>query len=655
MFVNKNGCQKAFLLANSVFLFIFSAYVLDLISEILSVVYGGFSLIFIPLKVYLYSGLYGVMVDLVSREAIMLEYSSLHQNAKKFWRIYTLLLILCFFIQALLVAISPGHFLTSSSIFYRHISIVFSFLMIIGILHKKYPEKFKKPLRAIALSRENILVIIFLYLSEMFIFYQPQFISITNIFIQNILEIAAKYLHFLEFLYLTIIVLKQYPEIIEENDSSKELFLVYPKTCGNESPFSSTVFKRVMTFHPPFFVILKALTPKNYRIRKFNRILWRDEYFRGNKLVAITCFSSNSAEAYKVAKEFKKRGSKVVIGGPHVSFLPEEALEFCDSVVIGEAEGVWPQIIEDYENNCLKRTYSGGKIEECHEIVYQELLESAPEVIKDFLEVSRGCKYTCHFCTVPSISGSGVRTKPVFQLVELIKKIRHKYKRLIFIDNNIYNDPQYAKELFRQLKPLKIQWFANATLDMAKNEEVLQLAKESGCYMLLFGYEINDSSIEKNRGGKFGMVDKYLELTQKVHNAGIPFKATFILGWDSQNFRGLLDLWRYCLKLKPWVAIPFLLTPFPGTIVFENMLKEKRILSLNWKNYNQWHGVIKYKNFEGVILDRLFIVFCVISYCFGSRYFRKIAYIFGWAFVSIFVFFIVIMIGIVFYKFLLVQ
>ncbi len=250
-------------------------------------------------------------------------------------------------------------------------------------------------------------------------------------------------------------------------------------------------------------------------------------------------------------------------------------------------------------------------------------------MIKDFLEVSRGCKYKCHFCTVPNLSGAGPRTKPVFELVELIKKVQPKYKNLVFIDNNIYNDPAYAKELFKALKPLGIRWTANGTLDMAKNEEILRLAKESGCYLLLFGYEINDHSIEKDRRGKLGMAEKYVELTRKVQKAGILIKATFIVGWDSQNFRGLLELWRYCLKLKPWLAIPYILTPFPGTKVFDEMLQTNRIMNLNWNKYNQGRGVIKYKYFEGGFLDKFFPLICFMSYIFGSQVMRPVPFMVG--------------------------
>jgi radical SAM superfamily enzyme YgiQ (UPF0313 family) len=237
------------------------------------------------------------------------------------------------------------------------------------------------------------------------------------------------------------------------------------------------------------------------------------------------------------------------------------------------------------------------------------------------METSRGCKYKCYFCMIPSINEGKPRNNPTFELVELIKKIAPHYRRITFIDNNIYNDPAYARELFKALKPLNIKWFSQCTLDIAKNEETLRLAKESGCDTLLIGYEVPDDSIEKEQqGGKLKMMDNYIEYTQKIKKAGIKVKGTFTIGWDSQNLKGLLQFFKFCFRIKPFVVIPFLVTPFPGTPLFEEMIRKDRIVNLNWKKFNQWHMVIKNAGLSNVFLERSFVGIASICYLFLSSF-----------------------------------
>ena len=356
------------------------------------------------------------------------------------------------------------------------------------------------------------------------------------------------------------------------------------------------------------------------------RALWHKRYFTSNKLVAITCYTCNSAEAYRIAKGFKECGSKVVMGGPHVSYLADEALEFCDSVVIGEMEGIWKDVIKDYENGELKAKYMGGATQDYHKEVHQELLNSPPNVIKGFLETTRGCKFKCHFCTVPSLSDGSLRKKPVFEVVELIKKIKHKYKYVTFIDNNIYNDPGYAKELFKALKPLKIKWGTQCTIDIAKNDETLRLARESGCSALLIGFEISGKSEDKMLGGKLAMAEKYLQYAKKIKQMGIKIKAHYIFGFEHDNFKNLVGMWKFCLKLNPFVSVFSILTPLPGSQFYHDMLKENRIMNLNWRYYGLQSPVCKHKNMNFIHLT-LFYRFIFLFFLFSTSKFGIILFL----------------------------
>jgi radical SAM superfamily enzyme YgiQ (UPF0313 family) len=281
-------------------------------------------------------------------------------------------------------------------------------------------------------------------------------------------------------------------------------------------------------------------------------------------------------------------------------------LAYCDSVVIGEAEGVWKDVIKDFENNTLKPKYTGTAVEDFYTEVHKELLISPPHVIKDFLETTRGCKFRCHFCTIPSLSGGRTRKKPVAEIVELIQKIKHKYKNFIFIDNNIYSDPAYAKELFQALIPLKVKWRTQCTIDIAKNTETLALAKASGCDGFLFGYEIFGGSLEKQQGGKFAMSQNYIRYTKIIKEMGITIKAHFIFGFDSDNFWNLPRLWKFCFNIWPNWTIISMLTPLPGSRVYHDMLEENRILNLNWRNYAMNDLVVRHPHMNSQVASFLF-------------------------------------------------
>jgi radical SAM superfamily enzyme YgiQ (UPF0313 family) len=300
------------------------------------------------------------------------------------------------------------------------------------------------------------------------------------------------------------------------------------------------------------------------------------------------------------------------MGGPHVSYLIDEALEYCDSVVIGEAEGIWPQVVADYENKTLKKKYDGASSDDYHRLVHQELLNSPPEVIKDYLETTRGCKFKCHFCTIPSFSGGRTRRKPVFEVVELLEKVKPKYRDVTFIDNNIYSDPTYARELFKALKPLKMRWTTQCTIDIAKNDETLALAKEAGCTGFLFGYEIYNGSQAKEEGGKYSMAENYLRFTNKIKKAGIQIKAHYIFGYDTDSLKSLWRLWKFCFSIRPFFTIVSLLTPLPGSALYDDMVKENRLTNLNWHNYACHALVFRHKQINNTLLSALYPVIYVV-------------------------------------------
>ncbi len=586
--------NKSINIISTIFIVIFLGFVLDFINAgFLIGNFGIFSLlVYVPLKVYLFAGIYGSVLDIVYGEEYVLGISNFNANAKKFWKLYCGCLILPFILFILIQNVSFFGFRVrlADVIYFSNVFVISFFIYYAAKI--KYVSLSKKGCCTIL----DLFVILFCLCVEAILYFLDHYFALYEYLPGNFVVIGRLYVHFFEFIYIAHLFCNYYALPAGSNAEEKELFIINPAGGGILNYFGSFFLRT----YPPIFLVLKALTPKYYRIREFNRVMWHKRYFKKGVLVAITSFSSNSPDSYYIAKEFKKLGAKVIMGGPHVSFLPREALEFCDSVVVGDCTSVWPEIIRDYEHNCLKKEYRGVFNSGYPLPIHEELMKAPLAEVKDFLETTRGCKFRCDFCTVPAICGSTINSKPISEVLELLSRFKGKYKLINFIDNNIFCNPQYAKELFKAMPPLNLKWVSQCTIDIAADEEALKLAKQAGCIGLLIGYEINASSLEKDKKGKLSLADKYIEYTKKIKKAGINIKAHFIFGFEDDNFLSLFKLWIFCLRINPAITVISFLTPFPGTKIYSDMLGAARIESLNWRNYSCQNQVFKHKNINSL-------------------------------------------------------
>ena len=583
--------RQSIALLNSILIPVFILFLVDKINLSFLVKYS-FILVFIltaSLKIYFMSAVGGCILEIISGEDFVFQFRRLHQNAMKLWPGFLSIFVLVRLIDFIIFVLFPS-FRIYKPVYFSLLEVMAAFALSQWAVNKKYIAPLDIPRRKFKFRLNFLMVLILAYLLELILIGVLSSINIGGFYWRNMLSFMLVYIHAFEFIFSAFYILEQYPLINERYQNKNEVFLINP--MGAEIVQSLSYW--FMRLHPPVFVVLKALTPKTYKFREFNQVVWHERYYKTKVLVCITCFTSNCYEAYKIAKEFKKRGAKVVMGGPHVTYMAHEALAFCDSVIIGQAEGVWRQVIRDYEAGVLQSQYRGPATEDDYAQVHKELLNSPPTIIKDFLETMRGCKFRCHFCSVPTLSGGQIHLQPINSFIELIKKVKCEHSHVIFIDNNIYSDPAYARELFMALKPLKIKWHSQCTIDIAKNQETLRLARESGCAGLLFGYEVSGESFEKKQGGKFGMAQKYREYTQIIKKAGISIKGHFIFGFDSDNLKSLFQLWKFCFSIMPQFTALSLLTPLPGSGVYQDMLREDRIINLNWRSYGLIRMVVRH-------------------------------------------------------------
>lgn len=337
---------------------------------------------------------------------------------------------------------------------------------------------------------------------------------------------------------------------------------------------------------------LAALTPPEHEVRVFDENIEEIDYSWPADLAGISVRTMFANRAYEIAERFRQRGVKTVLGGIHPSMCTEEALNYCDSVVIGEAEHVWGSVLEDAASGTLKRTYEAGKktdLKACKNPSRSVL--SKEKYFSDIVQTTKGCPFHCEFCSVYAYDGKTIRSKTVDQVVSEILEINHsgskfKKKSIFFADDNIISDRKFSRELFLALKPYKLNWSCQASINIAMDDELLRLMKDSGCGAVLIGFESISEKNLSRMDKKVNMRLSYIDAIKKIQSYGILIHASFILGYDfdtDATFDELADFIDESRLLMPLVNI---LTPFPGTKLFSRFEEEGRIIHKDWSKYD---------------------------------------------------------------------
>jgi radical SAM superfamily enzyme YgiQ (UPF0313 family) len=261
---------------------------------------------------------------------------------------------------------------------------------------------------------------------------------------------------------------------------------------------------------PPLgLAIVAALTPPDIEVSLTDENVSAIDFEKETDLVGITALTITAQRAYEIADTFRARGVKVVLGGIHPSILPEEASQHADAVVIGEAEGIWPGLIEDFRSNKLQRVYRQNERPSMLNlpIPRRDLFANGAYLVRNTIFTTRGCPYSCAFCTVTSFFGHTYRCRPVEEVIKEIETLNKK-KLVVFLDDNIVGNPKFAKELFRALIPHKIKWVGQASVTIARDDELLKLAAASGCIDLFVGFESLSPASLTAVGKKINVVDE---------------------------------------------------------------------------------------------------------------------------------------------------
>ena len=359
-----------------------------------------------------------------------------------------------------------------------------------------------------------------------------------------------------------------------------KLELIVPATHENQGKPRKAIL-------PPLgMAVIAALTPPDVEVLLTDENVVSIDFNKKIDLVGITSLTSTSQRAYKIADTFRTMGKKVVLGGIHPSILPEEASRHADAIVIGEAEGIWPGVIADFKANKLQKIYCQNVRPSLVDLPNprRDLFAKSSYYFTNTIFTTRGCPYSCSFCTVTSFFGHTYRCRPVAEVINEIKTLNSK-KLFVFLDDNIVGNPKFAKELFRALIPFKIKWVGQCSVTIAKDDELLKLAAASGCVDLFIGFESLTASNLTAVGKKINAVDEYETIIKKLHNAGIGVHGFFIFGLDGDDANSFKRTVRFAQKTRLESAQFDILTPYPGTAIFESLDKEGRILNKDWSQY----------------------------------------------------------------------
>jgi len=375
-----------------------------------------------------------------------------------------------------------------------------------------------------------------------------------------------------------------------------------------------------------------ACTPPGHDIEIIDENYEKLDFNIDCDLVGITCFTMSAPRAYEIADEFQLRGIPVVLGGTHATALPEEAKKHADSVVISEAEISWPKLIEDFEKGQLKPFYF---LEE--KIPPETIPEPRRDLIKrkiftDGLLIKRGCPNRCEFCTISSLYSKGVRP-----LENVIKEVNNISAKEIFIyDSNLTWHMQYNKKLFSELKKFNKRWQANGTVNiLGENEELLTLANDIGLFGWFIGFESVSQKSLDDINKKHNKVENFGKTVKKINSFGMVIVGSFIFGFDGDT----PDIFDNTIKaLDKWgieMAEFHILTPFPGTVLFDRLKNEGRILTEEWDKYTYANVVFEPKNmtkeelFEGTrkVAKKYYSIFKIFKRTFKTLETTKSLYI----------------------------
>jgi radical SAM superfamily enzyme YgiQ (UPF0313 family) len=348
---------------------------------------------------------------------------------------------------------------------------------------------------------------------------------------------------------------------------------------------------RVLNFQQITMPYLAARVPPDWQVIHVDEEAEKLDWNIEADLVGITFHTPSANHAYNLAAHFRSRGACVAMGGPHVTLLPEEAGRHADVIFIGEAEGLWEEFLKGFVAGAYRRVYQHADAPSLERVpMARKTLFHRNDHSSGVLFATRGCPNHCDFCTVAVMYRHGLRERPIAEVAA--EYASFKGRVIIFWDDNITGDGEYAKELFSAIAPYRKWWSSQATIHAGRDDELLEAAARSGCKQLFLGLEsISQSSMAEVRKG-FNRAEEYARIIERIHAHGIAVQAGMVFGFDHDTPEIFKDTLDFLERTGVQNATFNILTPYPGTPLFRRLEGEGRILTRDWSKYNSRTEVV---------------------------------------------------------------
>ena len=340
---------------------------------------------------------------------------------------------------------------------------------------------------------------------------------------------------------------------------------------------------RTWKMEPIPVALIAALVPDGIEKRFYDDRLEAIPYDEPTDLVAISVETYTAKRAYQIASEYRSRGIPVVMGGFHATLCPDEVRQYCESLVVGEAETLFPQLIDDYRHGTAKEVYKSDGRPSLVVPPDRSIFRGKRYLPIRLVEFSRGCRFKCDFCAIQSFFDATHNHRPIDHVVEEVRRVRRPGQMIFFIDDNITSGLEEAKELMRALIPLNVRWVSQSAINVAFDEEALQLMKKSGCQGVLVGFEslAPDSLQQMNKGFNL-MKGGAAQALANFRRHGLRIYGTFIFGYDTDTPDTFAPTLEFAKQEGLFIGAFNHVTPFPGTPLYRRLESEGRLLYDAW-------------------------------------------------------------------------
>lgn len=366
-----------------------------------------------------------------------------------------------------------------------------------------------------------------------------------------------------------------------------KLLLIDPVTTAETASVTERTRLRKGIGYPGLGLLtVAALTPQEIEVRYIDESVEDIDFDYRPDMVGITVQAPTAPYAYKLASSFRRDGITVILGGIHVSLNTDEALPHADALVVGEAELTWPGLLDDFKHGRLKKVYRAGTLADLNTtpVPRRDLLQTERYRIPYLVQASKGCPYGCDFCSLHAYVGRRPRYRPVSSVIDELASLPSD--SFLFADDNLYSDATFTRRLLKDLIPLKKRWAAEATWHIAYDNEILNLARRSGCIGLFIGFDSINNRRTLRKVPQTGKSDEiYINAIKNVLDHGIAVVAAFVFGLDDDDVSVFERSLRVVLDGGANLVNFSCLVPYPGTPVYHRLRRENRIIENDWSKY----------------------------------------------------------------------